>query len=182
MVTLTTSAWWTKLKAISKHLFYWEFLVVTMAFVTFLPCLLVCFHVTVSLLINDEGKLFSIFSIWFSYFCHPLLHHSLSLCHALLLTCMLIRTPVFSFTFMLGYPLSLSASLSQNPVPVSLLHLHWFTHPSHSFAFLSVFTPWALLSLLCCTFLCFISLWLCHTCSIFSTLSHNSWGYICSAD
>lgn len=116
--------------------------------VCFLHYLLVCFHVTVSLLINDENKSsppkkssLKLFSIWFSYFCHLLLHHSMSLCHALLLTFTLIRTPVFSFTFMLGYPLSLSALLTRNSVPVFLLHLRWFTHTSQSYSFLSVFTP-----------------------------------------
>lgn len=158
-----------------------------MAFVSFLCGCLECFHVILSFLINDEGKsdnkkeidwncFLSSFPTFAIYYCI-----AACCCHALLLTCMLTCTLVFSSTFVLACSLSLSASLAQNPVTV-LLHLCWFTHPSHSDFFLSVFTPWILLSLLCCiSFLCFISLSLCHTCSIYFVPLLDSWGHICSA-
>lgn len=159
-----------------------------MAFVSFLCGCLECFHVILSFLINDEGKSNNKKEIDWNCFLSGFPTFAISYCitacccHAPLLTCMLTCTPVFSSTFVLACSLSLSASLAQNPVTVLLLHLHWFTHPSQSDFFLSVFTPWPLLSLLCCiSFLCFISLSLCHTCSIFSVPLLDSWGHICSA-
>lgn len=115
-----------------------------MAFVSFLCGCLECFHVILSFLINDEGKsndkkeidwncFLSSFPTFAVYYCI-----AACCCHALLLTCMLTCTLVFSSTFVLACSLSLSASLAQNPVTV-LLHLRWFTHPSHSWLFSQCF-------------------------------------------
>lgn len=123
-----------------------------------------------------RNTLLKLYSIWFSYFCHLLLHHSLSLCHALLLTCMLIRCAVFSFTFMLGYPLSLSASL-KILLLFSSCTCSGSHNPSHSQCFhtLSPFKPFVSYFFVLHFFLA-----LCHRRSIFSILLLNSWGYICS--
>lgn len=96
-----------------------------------------------SFLINDEGKSsnkkINCNCFQFSYFCPFLLHHSLSL----LCSVAHLHAQLFSSCTCTG------------------------SHIPHTDFFLSVFTPftpWSLISLLCCpSFLCFISLSLSHT-------------------
>lgn len=193
MVILTTSAWWTKSKAVSICVVYWELLVVTVAVVSFLHCLLVSFYVAASLRNGEAtGKKnqhktnqikinspFKLFCIWFSYFCHLVLHHSLSLCHALVYA----YTYLCVFFHISAWLPSITFSLTHSKSCSCSSYSHSGSHIPHTSSFLSVFTPWALLYLLCCTSFSVLhfTLSLCHICSILPILSLESWGYICSA-
>jgi len=156
--------------------------------VPFLHCLLVCFCVTAYVLINDNGKsnqkkkfiTKTVFCLFF------LLLPYLSASQPVTLPCTIVHLYAhshfwFSFHIYAWLPsitFSLTRSKSCSCFPLALVHtsLTFFLFPQ-CFHTLSPFKPFVLHFF----FVLHFTLDLCHTCSIFSVLSLNSWGYICSA-
>ena len=166
-----------------------RFLVVTMALVSFLHCLLVCVHVTVSLLINDQGKSnlkkkkLIIKTLFYLVF---LLLPSFTASQPVTLPCSVAHLDAHLYPFFLSH-LCLVTLYHFQPhsklcscflLALALVHtsltLLLFPQCFHTS---SPFKPFVLHFFVMLHF----TLALCHTCSIFSVLSLNSWGYICSA-